>query len=90
MRLSQKQLLPVIDSAKDIIYARSIVGNLLSKCQQISQKMQDQVTALIDSTNDSTNDSKSNTSVLELKAQPECLNKKYTSPIRSRFDFNTK
>ena len=72
MRLSQKQLLPVIDSAKDIIYARSIVGNLLSKCQQISQKMQDQVTALIDSSNDS----KSNTSVLELKAQPECLNKK--------------
>lgn len=71
MRLSQKQLLPVIDSAKDIIYARSIVGNLLSKCQQISQKMQDQVTALIDSSNDS----KSNTSVLELKTQPECLNK---------------
>ncbi len=69
MRLSQRHLLPVIDSAKDIIYARSIVGNLLEKCQKISQKMENLVTSLIESGNGSK-------AALELKTQPNCLNKK--------------
>ncbi len=70
MRLSQKQLLPVIDSAKDIIYARSIVGNLLEKCQDISQKMENLVSSVIGAGTGSK-------STLELKSQPKCLNKKY-------------
>lgn len=73
MKLAQKSLVNVIDSAKDIIYARSIVSNLLSKCQKISEKMEKQVFELIE-TNDEggmTSDSK-----LEIKSQPKILNKK--------------
>ena len=61
----------MIDSAKDIIYARSIVSNLLSKCEKISEKMEKQVTCLINEENGSSSDS-----TLEIKSQPQILNKK--------------
>jgi len=68
-------LINVINSAKDIIVARSIVGNLLEKCLNISKKLANQVATLVESINDSDSQLKDN-NVLELKTQPACLNKK--------------
>jgi hypothetical protein len=78
MKLAQKSLVNVIDSAKDIIYARSIVSNLLSKCEKISQKMEKQVFSLIETNEEGgmTSDSK-----LEIKSQPAILNKKYAERV---------
>lgn len=73
-RLSQRSLINTIDSVKDIIVARNIVGSLLEKCLKISQKLENQVKALIESTTDSDSELKTN-NVLELKVQPACLNK---------------
>ena len=77
MRLSSKSLVPVIYQAKDVIYARSIVTNLLSKCEKISQKMEKQVADLIGSNNESESESGSGQfGTLEIKSQPKILNKK--------------
>ena len=71
-RLSQRSLLPYIDSAKGIIYARNIVNTLLEKCQNISQKLEQQVTALVESSENNGNSSKH--AKLEIKFQPKLLN----------------
>lgn len=73
-KLAEKSLVTVIESVKDIIYARSIVTDLLSKCETISQKMEKQVASLIEYNDNPSNvDSKSST--LEIKRQPKNLNK---------------
>lgn len=72
-KLSSRHLINVIDSAKDIVVARNIVGTLMEKCMSITQKLEKQVANLIDSKADSESEMKSN-SLLELKVQPKVLN----------------
>jgi SWI/SNF-related matrix-associated actin-dependent regulator 1 of chromatin subfamily A len=64
--------LRVIDAAKDVIYARSIVDKLLTNCEKISQKMEDQVAHLIN--RDEETNIKHHRKQLELKSQPKNLN----------------
>jgi SWI/SNF-related matrix-associated actin-dependent regulator of chromatin subfamily A containing DEAD/H box 1 len=72
-RLAQKSLLSVIESAKDIIYARQVVNELLSKCERISQRLDQQVQAL-NKLNEQEGDELGD--CLLLKRQPTCLNEK--------------
>jgi hypothetical protein len=75
-------LIGYIDSAKDIIYARSIVNSLLEKCQLISRRMEQQVSSLVESAANKGDDDNGNTmsvessDKLDIKAQPKLLNKK--------------
>jgi SWI/SNF-related matrix-associated actin-dependent regulator 1 of chromatin subfamily A len=75
-KLTESKLSRVIDVAKDVIYARSIVNTLLTKCEQISQKMENQVARLINSSSndDESGKKKQQHHQLELKAQPSNLN----------------
>jgi SWI/SNF-related matrix-associated actin-dependent regulator of chromatin subfamily A containing DEAD/H box 1 len=73
-RLAQKSLLSVIESAKDIIYARQVVTELLTKCEHISQCLDVQVQAL-NKLNEQEGDDLSGAQV-QLKRQPKCLNEK--------------
>lgn len=68
--LEEKNLGPVLKSIKEIIYARSIVTTLLDKCVQISKKMENKVTSLIEYS-----DVNSSKNQLEVKFQPKLLNK---------------
>lgn len=71
-RLKEKSLVNLIESAKEVIYARSIVNNLFTKCENISQKLEAQVAALIKSGENESSDVSS--SSLEIKTQPTNLN----------------
>ena len=73
-KLAEKSLVPVIESVKDIIYARSIVTDLLAKCENISKRMEKQVASLIEY-NDNPGSVDSTSSTLEIKRQPKNLNK---------------
>ena len=79
-KLTESKLARVIDAAKDVIYARSIVNTLLAKCEQISSKMEEQVARLIASgDNEPVNEKSSHhhhhqKQILELKCQPSNLN----------------
>ncbi len=65
--MREKSLITLIDSAKEVIYARSIVNNLFTKCEDISKKMEARVASLIQSDDNSS-------SSLEIKSQPKILN----------------
>jgi SWI/SNF-related matrix-associated actin-dependent regulator of chromatin subfamily A containing DEAD/H box 1 len=77
-KLTESKLSRVIDVAKDVIYARSIVNTLLTKCEQISKKMEDQVARLISDDSEELDakgsGNKKQKHQLELKAQPANLN----------------
>ena len=72
-KLAESKLANVITKAKDVIYARSIVTNLLTKCEKISKRMEDQVAKLIES-NDTCINKAVKSNMLELKTQPKNLN----------------
>ena len=64
----------LIDASYDILHARNVVNNILSKCESISNKLESEIAQSIDKKSDSIDEK---TSSLKIKHQPKLLKEGY-------------